>query len=77
LQVKQPSWFFNRDFYLSPSLANVVEAYKTYAATISAFLSGKSKDNANVRNQVDRMYEMEKELGLVKPFLFDNIFEFQ
>ncbi|CAF0711928.1 unnamed protein product [Brachionus calyciflorus] len=58
LKVKQPNWLFNKQYYND---SGFVKTYKEYAKKYVTFLNSSA---ANVNEQIDRMFEIEKLIAM-------------
>lgn len=59
-KLQQASWFFNRKYYNN---SKVIEAYKKHMLEVVKYLK---PDVVNANEQIERMYNLEKELAMVQ-----------
>lgn len=59
LKLKQPSWLFNKQYYND---SNFVNAYKTY---MRKYLVNLNSSILNVNESLNRMFDLEKRIGMV------------
>ena len=62
-QVKQPSWMLSKELYSDDKIGS---AYKSYMLKLAQMLAVTPNANKNVRQEVDKMFEIEKDLALVR-----------
>jgi hypothetical protein len=70
LRVKQPHNFFNKDLY-EKSESPLIEAYNTLVLRVVELFSEISNSTRSYKEDVARMFELEKSLAMVRAFFLD------
>lgn len=71
VKLKQPNWFFTKDIYNNTKTIN---GYKKFMLSFIESLKG---TNENIEQDIQRMYELEKEIAMVSFRLFIEKFDFK
>jgi hypothetical protein len=69
-QLRQPQWFFNKELYANSS---VTSAYKSYMLRTAQLLNASNK---NLRQEIEKMFELEKDFAMVIKIINQNFFKF-